>query len=111
MFDEMSSWYADERVIGGDVSESVVAHNVSQQSQTLSGPSESSSGAKSDNRAWSGRTRSQTNSVGTENVSRNGKEKVNEDLVLRDISARHSVVDGDSSGSNVSLVMSLVFPL
>ena len=54
VFDEMSSWYAAERAIGADVSESVVAQNVSQQSQTLSGPGESSSGAKSNKRLWSG---------------------------------------------------------
>jgi hypothetical protein len=110
VFDEMSSWYAAETVIGGDVSESVVAHDVSQQSQTLSGPGESSSGAKSDNRPWSGRTRSQTNFVGTENVSRNGKAKVNEGLVLPDISVGHFVVDGESSGSDMSLDDELGIP-
>lgn len=108
--DEKSNWYAAERAIGADVSESVVAQDVSQQSQTFSEPGESSSGAKSDNRPWSGRTRSQTNSVGTKNVSRNGKEKVNEGLVLPDISAGHSVVDGESSGLDMSLDNELGIP-
>lgn len=113
VFDEMSSWYATERAIGADVSESVVAQYVSQQqSQTLSGLDESSSGAKYDNRPWSGRTRTHNNFVGTDNVSRNGKEKVNEGLVLPDIFVAYSVVDGESSGADMSLdVMSLVFPL
>ena len=34
VFDEMSSWYDVETAIGADVSESVVAQDVSQQAQT-----------------------------------------------------------------------------
>ena len=110
VFDEMSNWYALETVIGADVSESVVAQDVSQQSQTLSGPGESSSGVEFDNKPWSGRTRSQTNFVGIENVSQNGKEKVNEGLVMPDIYAGHFVVDGESSGLDMSLDDELCIP-
>lgn len=68
VFDEMSSWYAAEKVIGADVSENVVTQDVCQQSQTLSGPAESSSGVRSDYRPWSDRLHTQSDSVGSKNV-------------------------------------------
>ena len=44
VFDEMSNWYVDVKdSIGADAHEHVVAKNAGQQSQTLSGPRESSS--------------------------------------------------------------------
>ena len=64
VFYEINSWYVVEKSIGDDVSENVVAQDACQQSQTLSGPRESSSGAKSDYKPWSGRIRTQTNSIG-----------------------------------------------
>ena len=105
VFDEMSSWYAVEKSIGADVSENVAAQDACQQSQTLSGPGESSSGAKSDYRPWI-----QTNSVGSKNVSQKGKEKVDEGLGFPDISAGHSIVEGESSGSDISLDEELGIP-
>ena len=38
VFDEMSSWYKAEKAIGADLDENIVAKNVRQESQTLSGP-------------------------------------------------------------------------
>ena len=42
VFDEMSSWYSAGKMVGADLDENVVAENVRQESQTLSGPGESS---------------------------------------------------------------------
>ena len=84
--------------IGADVNGNVVAENVSQQSQTLSGPGESSS-SQSIERPWSGRL----HPASSENASYKGKEKVGDPMVLPNIFAGHSTVDGDLSGSKASL--------
>ena len=96
VFNEMSSWYSAKKVVGADLDENVVAENVRQESQTLSGPGESSC-SKSVDKPWSGKPRVQV----TTDVSRKGKEKVFEPF---DIFAGHSTMDGgDSSGSEMSL--------
>ena len=94
VFDEMSSWYANvEDSIGADAHEHVVAKNAGQQSQTLSGPQESSSSG-STNRPWSGRLRHNSSPTNTGDASYKGKEKVDEPLGMPNISTRHSHVDG-----------------
>ena len=99
VFDEMSSWYSAGKMVGADMDENIVVENVRQESQTLSGPGESSC-SKSMDKPWSGQPRVQA----TTDVSRKGKEKVGEPLVLSDTSAGHSTIDGgDSSGSKMSL--------
>ena len=85
---------------------------VQQQSQELSGPRESSSSG-SIGSPWSGRLRADasardTTGAGT-HVSRKGKEKVDQPFVP-DVSAGHSFVDGDSSGSKQSLDEELGIP-
>jgi hypothetical protein len=103
VFDEMSSWYANVKdIIEADADEHVVAKNAGQQSQTLSGPRESSSNG-STNRPWSGRLRHNSNPTNTSDASYKGKEKVGEALGMLDISAGYSHVDGESSGSEQSL--------
>ena len=87
VFDELSSWYA---------AKNVVVENVSQQSQTLSGPGESL-GSRSIDRPWSGRLHAQISPASLENVSQKGKEKVGEPTV------RSDSFDGNSSGSYMSL--------
>jgi len=99
VFDEMSSWYADvKNTIGVDVDEHVVAKDVGQQSQTLSGPRESPSSG-STNRPWSGRLRHNGSPTNTGDASYKGKEKVGEALGMPDILARYSHVNGEFSGS------------
>ena len=57
VFDEMASWYNDEKMsIGADVKEIVDASIGKQESQPLSGPRESSSSVSVD-KPWSGRLR------------------------------------------------------
>ena len=103
VFDEMSSWYSAKKVVGADLDENVVAENVRQESQTLSGPGESSC-SKSVDKPWSGKPRVQV----TTDVSQKGKEKVFEPL---DIFVGHSTIDGgDSSGSEMSLDEELGIP-
>ncbi|MDM1715273.1 hypothetical protein HX137_32225, partial [Pseudomonas sp. 165] len=104
VFDEMSSWYADVKdSIGANAHEQVVAKNTGQQSQTLSGPGESSSSVSID-RPWSGKLRQNTSPANTSDASKDkGKAKVVEPLGMPDVSAGHSYVDGESSGSEQSL--------
>ena len=57
VFDEMASWYSDEKMsIGAHVKETVDASTRKQESQTLSGPRQSSSNVFIE-RPWSGRLR------------------------------------------------------
>jgi len=103
VFDEMSSWYANVKdIIGANADEHVVAKNAGQQSQTLNGPQESHSSG-STNRPWSGRLRHNSSPTNTSDASYKGKEKVGEALGMPDISAGHSHVHGESSGSKQSL--------
>ena len=76
----------------------MVAHDVCQKSQTLSGLAESSSGVKFDYRPWSGRTHNQTNFVGSKNVSHKWKESIDEGLSFPNIFAGHSTIEGELSG-------------
>jgi hypothetical protein len=69
----------------------------------LSGPRESPSSG-STNRPWSGRLRHNNNPTNTGDASYKGKEKVGEAVGMPDISAGYSHVDGESSGSEQSLV-------
>jgi len=88
----------------------VVAHDEGQQSQSMSGRVDSSSSVRYDFRPWSGRLRTQTNSANLENVSQKGKEKVDDTHGFPEISEGQSIVDGDSSGSNMSLDEDLGIP-
>ena len=56
VFDEMSNWYKAEKAIGADLDENIAAKNVRQESQTLSGPRESSC-SKCVDKPWSGKPR------------------------------------------------------
>jgi len=99
VFDEMSSWYADVKdCIGADAHKHVVAKNVGQQSQSLSGPRESPSSG-STNRPWSGRLHHNRSPTNTGDASYKGKEKVGEPLGIPNISVGYSHVDGKSRGS------------
>ncbi len=80
----------------------MVAKNAGQQSQTLSGPRESSSSG-STNRPWSGRLHHNSSPTNTCDASYKGKEKVSEALGMLDIFARYSHVNGKSSGFEQSL--------
>ena len=102
----MSSCYSAKKVNGADMDDNVVAENARQESQVLSGPGESSCN-RSVEKPWStGKSHVQV----APNVSRKGKEKVGEPLIVSDVSAGHSVVDGDSSGSEMSLDDELGIP-
>jgi len=86
VFDEMSNWYVNVKdSIGANAHEHVVAKNVGQQSQTLSGPRESPSSGSS-NRPWSGRLRHNSSPTNIGDASYKGKEKVGEPLGMPDIS-------------------------
>ena len=68
VFDEMSSWYSDvNEDVGIEIEEKVVAQKIGQQSQTLSGPRESSSQG-SIYRPWSGRLRGKGTAPSTPHV-------------------------------------------
>ena len=78
VFDEMSCWYGSANVIeDADAGNGNAAIDVEQQSQSLSGPSESLSNGSN---AWTGRLQSSGSTDGSPNsgaqISRKGKEKV-----------------------------------
>ena len=111
VFDEMSSWYAPTVMVGdADAGNGNAAINAEQQSQALSGLRESST---SGSNAWTGRLRSSESSHGSPDsvvqVSHKGKEKVDLAPVF-DVSAGSSHVDGESSGSEMSLDEELGIP-
>ena len=107
VFDEMSTWYSVEKVCGVDLDDNVVMQKVSQESQVLSGPSESSCSKSVENPWKTGKTHEQV----APNVSRKGKEKVDEPLMVLDASTDHSGIGGDSSGSEMSLDEELGIPV
>ena len=103
VFDEMASWYSDEKMsIGADVKETVDASIGKQESQALSGPKESSSSVSMD-RPWSGRLRTQVTPQSVSQVSRKGKEKVGEPPCMTSVSSGSSHIDVDSDGLEQSL--------
>ena len=102
VFNKMASWYADvKHEIGADVKENVVTEKAGP-SQVLSGPQGSSSTNVVEN-PWSGRLRERESPVGSSNVSRKGKEKVDDAPILPNLSAGFDDVEGHSSGSEHSL--------
>ena len=94
-----------------DVGNGNAAVNVEQQSQSLSGLGESSANGSN---VWIGRLRSSGSTDGSPDsgaqISRKGKEKVDLPPVF-DVSCGHSHVDGESSGSELSLDEELGIPL
>ena len=95
----MSCWYGPANVTeDADAGNGNAAVNVEQQSQSLSGPGESSANGSN---AWIGRLRSSGSTDGSPDsgaqLSRKGKEKVDPPPVF-DVSCGRSHVDGESSG-------------
>jgi len=103
VFDELASWYADLiHDIGADVKDNVVTENAGPSSQILSGPQ----GSPSTNvveKPWSGRLRERESPANSSNVSRKGKEKVDDAGYVPNLSAGYDEVDANSSGSEHSL--------
>ncbi|MCO5577014.1 hypothetical protein L7F22_030836 [Adiantum nelumboides] len=86
VFDEMATWYADVKDdIGTDVNKSV-AENSNVQSQVLSGPQGSPTSSHVAN-PWSGRLHKEVSSTRSINVSRKGKEKVDEGMRMPNVTA------------------------
>ena len=103
VFDELASWYAEvKHDIGADVKEHVVTEKAGPSSQVLSGP-QGSSNTSAVEKPWSGRLRERESPASSSNVSRKGKEKVDEAPKLPNLSAGYDYADGDSSGSEQSL--------
>ena len=107
VFDEMSTWYSTKNVCGADLDDNIVMQKASQESQVLSGPSESSCSKFVENPWKTGKTHEPV----SPNVSRKGKEKVNEPLMVLDASIDHLAIGGDSSGSELSLDEELGIPV
>ncbi|MCO5613510.1 hypothetical protein L7F22_067787 [Adiantum nelumboides] len=109
VFDEMATWYANVKDdIGADVNKSVV-ENSDAQSQVLSGPQGSPASSHVAN-PWSGRLRKEASPASSINVSRKGKEKVDEGMRMPNVTAGHDDVDEHSSGSEHSLDEDLGIP-
>ena len=94
VFDEMSSWYSAKNVCLADLDDNVVMQKASQESQILSRPSESSCSKSVENPWKTGKTHEQV----APNVSRKGKEKVDEPPMVLDASTGHSIMGKDPSG-------------
>ena len=107
VFDEMNSMFGVVQSIEADLDERVDLQNVQQESQMLSGPGECSS-SKSVQNPWSiGRM----NVQGSSNALQKGKAKIVEQDDVPYVSPRHSINDGNSSGSDVSLDEELGIPI
>ena len=88
VFDEMASWYADvEHHIGADVKDNVVTENAGPSSQVLSGP-QWSPNTSAVEKPWSGRLREKESPASSSNVSRKGKEKVDDAPKLPNLSTK-----------------------
>ncbi|MCO5611332.1 hypothetical protein L7F22_065584 [Adiantum nelumboides] len=94
--------------IGADVNKSV-AENSDVQSQVLSGPQGSPASSHVVN-PWSERLRKEASPEISINVSRKGKEKVDEGMRMPNVTAGHDDVDRHSSGSEHSLDEELGIP-
>ncbi|MCO5599410.1 hypothetical protein L7F22_053513 [Adiantum nelumboides] len=109
LFDEMATWYADVKYdIGVDINKSV-AENLDAQSQVLSGPQGSPASSHVAN-PWSGRLCKEVSPASSINVSRKGKEKVDEGMRLPNVTVGHDDADRHSSGSKHSLDEELGIP-
>ena len=111
VFDEMICWYGPTKVTeDADAGNGNAAVNVEQQSQSLSAPGESLANGSN---AWTGRLRSIGSTDGSldsgAQLSHKGKEKVDPPPVF-DVSCGHSHIDGESSGSEMSLDEELGIP-
>ncbi|MCO5596583.1 hypothetical protein L7F22_050648 [Adiantum nelumboides] len=103
VFDEMAIWYADVKDdIGADVNK-IVAENLDAESQ---GSPASSHVAN----PWSGRLRKEVSLASSINVSRKGKEKVDEGMRMPNVTVGHDDVDGHSNGSEHSFDEELGIP-
>ena len=107
VFDEMSSWYSAEKASEADLDDHVVVESARQESQVLSGPSESSCSKSMENSWKIGKVHVQV----APNVSKKGKEKVDEPPMVFDASIDHSSIGGESSGSEMSLDEELGIPV
>ncbi|MCO5550338.1 hypothetical protein L7F22_003822 [Adiantum nelumboides] len=102
VYDEIATWYTDVKDdLGADVNKSV-AENSDLQSQVLSGSQGSPASSHVAN-PWSGRLRKEVSPASSVNVSRKGKEKVDDGMRMPNVTAGHDDVDGHSSGSEHSL--------
>ncbi|MCO5612357.1 hypothetical protein L7F22_066624 [Adiantum nelumboides] len=91
-----------------DVKKSV-AENLDVQTQVLSGPQGSLASSHVAN-PWSGRLHKEASAASSINVSRKGKEKVDEGMRMPNVTAGHDDVDGHSSGSANSVHEKLGIP-
>ena len=89
-------------ILGLNVKKDGSAENARAQSQTLSGPQGSPS-ARTSEKPWSGKLREKVSPATSSNVSRKGREKVDDAPKLPNLSAGHDDVDADSSGLEQSL--------
>ncbi|MCO5562654.1 hypothetical protein L7F22_016282 [Adiantum nelumboides] len=89
--------------------ETKVVENSDVQSQVLSGPQGSSTNSHVAN-PWSGRLRKEASPVGLIDVSRKGKENVDEDMRMPNVIVGHDDVNEHSSGSKHSLDEELGIP-
>ncbi|MCO5560990.1 hypothetical protein L7F22_014610 [Adiantum nelumboides] len=102
VFDEMATWYADVKDdIGADVNKSV-AETLDLQSQVLSELQGSPASSHVAN-PWSERLCKEVSPTSSINVSRKRKEKVDEGMMMPNVTAGHDNVDEHSSGSEHSL--------
>ncbi|MCO5576337.1 hypothetical protein L7F22_030146 [Adiantum nelumboides] len=109
VFDEMITWYVDVKDdIGANVKKSV-AENSNVQSQVLSELQGSPAISHVAN-LWSERLRKETNLVSSIDVSKKGKEKVDEGMRTSNVIARHDDVGEHSSGFEHSLDEELGIP-
>ncbi|MCO5604334.1 hypothetical protein L7F22_058499 [Adiantum nelumboides] len=109
VFDEMTTWYAEVKDdIGADVNKSVV-DNLDAHSQVLNGPQGSLASNHVAN-SWSERLRKEVSPASSINISRKGKEKVDESMRMPNVTRRHDDVDEHSSGSEYSLDEELGIP-
>ncbi|MCO5590435.1 hypothetical protein L7F22_044405 [Adiantum nelumboides] len=105
----METWYANVKDdIWADVNKSV-AENSDVQSQVLSGSQGSLANSHVAN-PWSGRLREEVSLASSINVIRKGKEKIDEGMIMPNVTAGHDNVDGHSSGSEHSLDEELDIP-
>ncbi|MCO5576448.1 hypothetical protein L7F22_030258 [Adiantum nelumboides] len=110
VFDEMEAWYADVKDdIGTDVNKSV-AKNSDAQSQVVSGTQGSPASSHVAN-PWSGRLCKEVSPTNSINVSRKGKEKVDEDMRMPNVTTGRDDVNGTQVGPNIVLMKSLVYLL
>ncbi|MCO5590783.1 hypothetical protein L7F22_044758 [Adiantum nelumboides] len=105
----MATWYVHVKDdIGADINKNV-AENSDAQSQVLSRPQGSPASSHVAN-PWSGKLHKEVSPANSINVSRKGKEKVDEGMRMPNVTTEHDDVNGHSSGSKHSLDEELGIP-